>query len=179
MSTNNVGDLSVTPTPIIWIICAIAVAIILASFIRWFLLKPTRVKLPRSVFDELNRFASQFQKAADSMAELAKNFDEASKRNWKKNSHLILKNLQRMNRLLQQLNLFFAEEGEMIDREKKRRLLEEQHKKEKDASSIGDFDSREELEKFEKMGKISEDEIKNTDWDELLKRLRRMKNNGK
>jgi len=166
-------------SPIIWVICGVAVAVILASFLRWFLLKPTRVKLPTSVFDELNRFASEFQKAADSMAELAKNFDEASKRNWKKNSHLILKNLQRMNRLLQQLNLFFAEEGEVIDRQKRRRLFEEQHKKEKDVRAVGDFDSREELEKFEKMGKISEDEIKNTDWDELLKRLRRMKNNGK
>jgi len=167
--------------PIIWIICAIALSIIIASFIRWFLLKPARVKLPTPVFFELNRFAAEFQKAADNMAELAKNFDEADKRNWKKNNAMILKNLQRMNRLLQQLNRFFEERADIIDREKKRMLLEELFRKhkEKEAVAKGDFASEEELEKFEKMGKISEDELKNIDWDELLKKLRESKNNGR
>jgi hypothetical protein len=165
-------------TPIIWMLCAIVVAVILGSFIRWFLLKPTRVKLPTPVFDELNRFASEFQKAADSMAELAKNFDEASRRNWKKNNRLILKNLQRMNRLLQQLNRFFADESEVIARQKKQKLAGEHRKKEKEGGLSGALHTIKELEKFQKMGKISEDEMKNTDWDELLKKLREMQNNG-
>jgi len=150
--------------PFFWIGFTIIVGIVAAGLIRRFIWRPRRVNLPPSMVEELNRFAVEFQKAADSMAAIAKKFDEGSKRQWKKKNDMILKNLQRMNRLLRRLNQFFEERADRID---------EVRQAQKDASK-GDFESEEEAEKFKKMGVIREEEIKKIDWEEMFRRFKEL-----
>jgi len=150
--------------PFFWIGFTIIVGIVAAGLIRRFIWRPRRVNLPPSMVEELNRFAVEFQKAADSMAAIAKKFDEGSRRQWKKKNDMILKNLQRMNRLLRRLNQFFEERADRID---------EVRQAQKDASK-GDFESEEEAEKFKKMGVIREEEIKKIDWEEMFRRFKEL-----
>jgi len=150
--------------PFFWIGFTIIVGIVAAGLIRRFIWRPRRVNLPPSMVEELNRFAVEFQKAADSMAAIAKKFDEGSRRQWKKKNDMILKNLQRMNRLLRRLNQFFEERADRID---------EVRQAQKNASK-GDFESEEEAEKFKKMGVIREEEIKKIDWEEMFRRFKEL-----
>lgn len=147
-----------------WIGFSIIGGIVAVGLIRRFIWKPHRVNLPASMVEELNRFALEFQKAADSMAAIAKKFDEGSRRQWKKKNDMILKNLQRMNRLLRQLNQFFEERVDKI----------EEVRQAQKAALDGDFESEEEAKKFKKMGSIREEEIKKIDWEEMFRKFRQL-----
>ena len=146
----------------VWVGLGTVGAMIAAGLIWRFIWKPRRVNLPASIVEELNGFAVEFQKAGDSMATLAKKFDQGGRKLWKKKSDMILKNLQRMNRLLRQLNQFFEEHSEKINGELR---------SQKDSPAKGDFESKGELEKFKKMGSISEKELEDLDWEEIFRKL--------
>ncbi len=148
----------------LWIGFSIVAGIVAAGLIRRFIWKPRRVNLPASMVEELNRFASEFQKAADSMAAIAKKFDEGGRRQWKKKNDMILRNLQRMNRLLRQLNRFFEERADKI----------EEPQQAQKAALKSDFESEEEAQKFRKMGSIREEEVKKIDWEEMFRKFRQL-----
>ena len=145
-----------------WVGAVVITAMIATGFIRRLIWRPHRVNLPPSMVEELNRFAVEFGKAADSMASLAKKFDEGSRRKWKKKNEMILRNLQRMNRLLRQLNRFFEERAGKL----------EEFSPPQVKVGGGDFETPEEADKFRKMGTIGEEEVKKIDWQELFKKFR-------
>ena len=146
-----------------WIGFSVVLGSILGGLVRRFIWKPHRVRIPANFVEELNGFAMEFQRAADSMASLAKKFDQGERGLWKKKSDMILKNLQRMNRLLRQLNRFFEERSDKI---------EEELRSSKSGTGSAEFTGIEELAKFKKMGSITEKEVKEINWEEIFRKFR-------
>jgi len=99
------------------IICiSIVAAAVVVSFVRWFFIRPRRMKLPEGSIEELNRFAREFRRAADYMSELSKTLELRSLLEWQRKNEEILKTLHQMNRLLQELNEFFEVEATALGR---------------------------------------------------------------
>lgn len=99
------------------IICiSIVAAAVVVSFVRWFFIRPRRMKLPEGSIEELNRFAREFRRAADYMSELSKTLELRSLLEWQRKNEEILKTLHQMNRLLQELNEFFEVEATELGR---------------------------------------------------------------
>jgi len=94
-----------------YIIIGILVAAGLVSFIRWFFIRPRRMKLPEGSIEELTRFAEEFRRAADYMSELSKTLELRSLLEWQRKNEEILKTLHQMNKLLVELNEFFEVEA--------------------------------------------------------------------
>jgi hypothetical protein len=90
---------------------AIVVAAVVVSFVRWFFIRPRRMKLPEGSIEELNRFAQEFRRAAEYMNELSKTLELRSLLEWQRKNEEILKTLHQMNRLLKELNEFFEVEA--------------------------------------------------------------------
>jgi hypothetical protein len=95
---------------------AIVAAAVVVSFVRWFFIRPRRMKLPEGSIEELNRFAREFRRAADYMNELSKTLELRSLLEWQRNNEEILKTLHQMNRLLTELNEFFEIEASELGR---------------------------------------------------------------
>ena len=94
-----------------YLIIGVLAAAVLVSFIRWFFIRPRRMKLPEGSIEELNRFAEEFRRAADYMTELSKTLELGSLLQWQRKNEEILKTLHQMNKLLQELNEFFEFEA--------------------------------------------------------------------
>jgi len=94
-----------------YIIIGILAAAVVVSFIRWFFIRPRRMKLPEGSLEELTRFAQEFRRAADYMSELSKTLELSSLLQWQRKNEQILKTLRQMNKLLQELNEFFELEA--------------------------------------------------------------------
>ena len=95
---------------------AIVVAAVVVSFVRWFFIRPRRMKLPEGSIEELNRFAREFRRAAHYMNELSKTLELRSLLEWQRKNEEILKTLHQMNRLLKELNEFFEIEAAELGR---------------------------------------------------------------
>ena len=95
---------------------SIAAAAVVVSFVRWFFIRPRRMKLPEGSIEELNRFVREFRRAADYMSELSKTLELRSLLEWQRKNEQILKTLHQMNRLLQELNEFFEIEATELAR---------------------------------------------------------------
>ena len=95
---------------------AIVVAAVVVSFVRWFFIRPRRMKLPEGSIEELNRFAQEFRRAAEYMNELSKTLELRSLLEWQRKNEEILKTLHQMNRLLKELNEFFEVEATELGR---------------------------------------------------------------
>jgi hypothetical protein len=95
---------------------AIVVVAVVVSFVRWFFIRPRRMKLPEGSIEELNRFAREFRRAADYMSELSKTLELRSLLEWERKNEEILKTLHQMNRLLKELNEFFEIEATELGR---------------------------------------------------------------
>ena len=140
-------------------ITILAVAV-LVSFIRWFFIRPRRMKLPEGSIEELNRFAEEFRRAADYMNELSKTLELRSLVEWQRKNEEILKTLHQMNKLLQELNEFFEFEATELTTAEG----------EAEAATTPTSGSRSDAKP------ISQREIEHTNWSELISRLR---NEGK
>lgn len=101
---------------IITILTILAVAV-LVSFIRWFFIRPRRMKLPEGSIEELTRFAKEFRRAADYMSELSKTLELRSLLEWQHKNEQILRTLRQMNKMLQELNEFFEFEASQLTTE--------------------------------------------------------------
>lgn len=97
-----------------YIIIGILAAAVLVSFVRWFFIRPRRMKLPEGSIEELTRFAAEFRRAADYMSELSKTLELRSLLEWQRKNEEILKTLRQMNKLLVELNEFFEIEAAQL-----------------------------------------------------------------
>ncbi len=97
-----------------YIIIGILAAAVLVSFVRWFFIRPRRMKLPEGSIEELTRFAAEFRRAADYMSELSKTLELRSLLEWQRKNEEILKTLRQMNKLLVELNEFFEIEATQL-----------------------------------------------------------------
>ena len=95
----------------VYIILGILTAAVVVSFVRWFFIRPRRMKLPEGSIEELTRFAGEFRRAADYMNELSRTLELGSLLQWQRKNEEILRTLHQMNRLLQELNEFFEFEA--------------------------------------------------------------------
>jgi len=95
----------------VYIILGILAAAVVVSFVRWFFIRPRRMKLPEGSIEELTRFAQEFRRAADYMNELSRTLELGSLLQWQRKNEEILKTLRQMNKLLQELNEFFEFEA--------------------------------------------------------------------
>jgi hypothetical protein len=95
---------------------AIVAAAVVVSFVRWFFIRPRRMRLPEGSIEELNRFAREFRRAAEYMNELSKTLELRSLFEWQRKNEEILKTLHQMNRLLKELNEFFEVEATELGR---------------------------------------------------------------
>lgn len=97
-----------------YVVIGVLAAAVLVSFIRWFFIRPRRMRLPEGSIEELNRFAEEFRRAADYMTELSKTLELGSLLQWQRKNEEILKTLRQMNKLLQELNEFFEFEASRL-----------------------------------------------------------------
>jgi len=95
----------------LYLIIAVVTIAVVVSFVRWFFIRPRRMKLPEGSIEELTRFAEEFRRAADYMNELSRTLELSSLLQWQRKNEEILKTLHQMNRLLQELNEFFEFEA--------------------------------------------------------------------
>jgi len=94
----------------------IVAAAVVVSFVRWFFIRPRRMRLTEGSIEELDRFAREFRRAAEYMNELSKTLELRSLFEWQRKNEEILKTLHQMNRLLQELNEFFEIEATELGR---------------------------------------------------------------
>jgi len=128
------------------------------AFLRWFLKKPRKVALPMHLVEEMSRFAEELRRVEDNVDAVTKALDERGRRRWRRTSRKMLKRLRSVNRLLERLNMMFEEEqARIIVRQRRRRPL--QQKSPAPAAKNREGDSR-----------ISEEEIRNIDWDDFIGR---------
>jgi len=102
-------------TLLYWIIGIVLTVAVVASFVRWFFIRPRRVRFPPGTIEELNRFAREFRTASKHMDELSKKLELRSLWEWQRKNEEILKTLRQMNRLLLELNEFFEYEASQLN----------------------------------------------------------------
>jgi len=140
-----------------YVVISILVVAMLVSFIRWFFIRPRRMKLSEGSIEELTRFADEFRRAADYMSEFSKTLELRSLLEWQRKNEEILKTLRQMNKLLQELNEFFEFEATQLA----------------PAEGSGEPTSAVRRSGSRSDGKpISQEEIQHTDWSQLITRLR-------
>jgi hypothetical protein len=143
---------------VLLIALGIALGILGLTVVRWLLLSPPGRRETDNLVDELNRFSQQMRQFAGRLSDLSRVM-EGRGGNLRARNIELMENLTEMNRLLRQLNQFFSESR-----------VEESAEDEFQAS---DFTSEDEEEKFDRLGEIRDEDIRNVNWDELLDRLRR------
>jgi hypothetical protein len=142
----------------LYLISGVVVGMAGLALIRWFLLRPVRRNPAERLIEELNCFSAQIGQLSARMADLSRNIENRNEHALHARHVEIVENLAAMNRLIRELNQFFAD-------------AEARTREESDVPS--DFTDRSEESRFQKLGSISADEIARTNWDELLERLRR------
>ena len=138
-----------------YLILGIILGVVGIALVRWLLLRPTQRTLTASLVEELNRFNAQIRGLTDRMVTLTQSLEKPSRGPLTGHDLEIAETLGEMKRLFKEINEFFARE-----------------ESEEAGLHVSDFLSPDELEKFRKMERISDEEIARTNWDELLERLR-------
>ena len=138
-----------------YLILGIILGVIGIALLRWLLLRPTKHTLTSSLVEELNCFNAQIRRLAERMTELTESIRPLPKGRLTTHDLEIAETLSEMRRVLKEINQFFARE-----------------ESEGTHLHVSDFLGPDELDKFQTMEEISEEEIAGTDWDDLLDRLR-------
>ena len=141
-----------------YLILGIILGVVGIALVRWLLLRPTQRTLSVSLVEGLNRFNAQIRGLTDRMAALTRSLERPSRGPLSGHHLEIAETLSEMRRLLKEINEFFARE-----------------EPEEAGLHVSHFLSPDELEKFRKMERISDEEIARTDWEDLLDRLREEK----
>jgi len=139
----------------------------LAIFLPWFLMRPKTAKLPRELIDQLNQYEEEFQRFNANVVELDKLLRGQARQQWQSHNSNISRTLRKINRLLQKLNDFYED----LTLTHYRFQLKQKLERIGQIKDMTDFSTPEEKERIMKLGKLSEEEIRNTDWDEILRRL--------
>lgn len=128
------------------------------AFLRWFLKKPRKVALPTHLVEEMSRFAEELRCVEDNVDAVTKVLNDRGRRRWRRTSRKMLKRLRSVNRLLERLNMMFEEEhARTIVRQRRQQRLEQ-----KAPAPTG--------KNVDRSAGISEEEIRNIDWDEFTRR---------
>lgn len=165
----------------IWIatiIVASALTVALTvMFVRWFMGKQRRRRVPSGLIEEMNNYSDRFQQIVADMKWMSRHTEARRLRH-----HRIMENLREMNRLLQNLHDVFSEEVDPREPERlhpyRSDLSDELVMPEStpriddlladDTVEIGDEPCADDnLQKFRKLPEITEDEIKSLNWDDL------------
>ena len=141
----------------LYLVGGVVVGMVGLALIRWFLLRPVRRNPAERLIEELNCFSAQIGQLSARMTDLSRSIENRNERALHARHVQIVENLAAMNRLIRELNQFFAD-AETRSRE--------------ESGAPSDFTGAGEESRFQKLGSISADEIARTNWDELLERLR-------
>jgi len=139
----------------------------LAFFLRWFLTRPKTAQLPQELINQLNIYEEEFQRFNANVVELDSLLKGEARHEWQSRNSKILKTLRKISRLLQKLNDFYEELTLNQYREGLRRKLNRIVVPDK----VSDFMNSEEKERFKKLGEMTDAELENVNWDDILKRL--------
>jgi hypothetical protein len=123
------------------------------AVVRWLVLKRMQRELAISLIEELNGFNAQIRRLNDRLVQLTRSIESRAAEGVTPNQIELGETLSEMNRLLKQINEFFARE-------------------EASALAGSDFLTPDEADKFRAMKEISQEEISRVNWDDLLDRLR-------
>ena len=138
-----------------YLILGIFLGVVGIAVVRWVLLRPARKGISADLIEELNSFNAQIHRLTERMGELTRSIEARGRSVLTGDDVEIAETMSEMNRLLHEINDFFARE----EPEGPRPLP-------------SDFSGPDEEEKFECMEEISEDDLARTDWDKLIDRLR-------
>ena len=143
-----------------WIVTALGVFLLVAgiAFFRWFRRKPKRVSVPVELLEEMTRFAEEMRYLEENLDAVAQEFQVPGRRVWHRTSLRMVRLLRSVNDLLEHLNLMFEEEDVL-------RIVRRHRKPKEDVVMEGHA-------RFDGMRKITEDEIRDIDWDEFDRRIR-------
>ena len=139
----------------------------LVIFLRWFLMRPRTARLPRELIDQLNIYEEEFQRFNANVVELDNLLKGKARHQWQSRNSNILRTLRKISRLLQKLNDFYEELTLSQHRVGLRQKLDRISRDEK----LSAFMSSEEKERFKKLGAMTDEELQNVDWDDILKQL--------
>jgi len=153
----------------IFFICVVGVLVLAALFIflRWFVMRPRTARLPRELIDQLNIYEEEFQRFNANVVELDNLLKGKARHQWQSRNSKILRTLRKISRLLQKLNDFYEELTLSQYRAGLRQKLDRISRDEK----TNVFLTREEKERFKKLGEMTDEELENVNWDDILKRL--------
>ncbi|HUU43129.1 MAG TPA: hypothetical protein VMX57_05080 [Planctomycetota bacterium] len=138
-----------------YLVLGMLLGVVGIAVVRWMILRPARRTLTTDLIDQLNSFSAQIRRLTDRMGELTRSLEGRRKNVLTGDDVEMGETLAEMNRLLHEVNEFFARE-EMEESERR----------------ASDFTGPDEEEKFDRMERITDEEISRTDWDKLIDRLR-------
>ena len=138
-----------------YLILGMLLGVVGIAVVRWIILQPTRKALTNDLIEQVNGFNSQIRKLSERMSELTHSLEARRKNVLTGDDVEIADTMSEMNRLLHDINDFF-------DREEAEELK----------AHTSDFTGPDELEKFESMERITDDDLARADWDKLIDQLR-------
>ncbi len=130
------------------------------ALVRWLVLRRIRRQLAAGLIEEMNAFNGQIRRLNERLAELTRSIETRAQAGATPNQVELGATLQEMNRLLREIHEFFVRE-------------------EAAALEGSDFLTSEEAERFYRMREISSEELKRTNWDDILEKLREEENKGR
>jgi hypothetical protein len=152
---------------VFYLILGGAAFVALVVFLPWFFMRPKTAKLPRELIDQLNRYEEEFQRFNANVVVLDKLLRGEARHQWQSHNSEIVRTLRKINRLLQKLNDFY----EALTLTQYRLQLRQKLERMGHGRAAGEFLTAEEKARFRKLGKFSDKEINNVNWDEILRRL--------
>ena len=149
----------------LWIVigCMLVLVAGAIAFFRWFLRKPKKVPLPDHLVEEMTRFSEDLRRIEDNVDAVSDQLSVQGKHQWRRVSRKMLKRLRSVNKLMARLNALFDEEQARMIVRQRMEIRARKHKKAEETAA------RKAKVKHTPGpgGGISEDEIKNIDWDEF------------
>ncbi|MFH0962431.1 MAG: hypothetical protein V2A58_00300 [Planctomycetota bacterium] len=133
--------------------CVLVLAGVL-TFWRWLRRKPKHIKVPGELLEEMTRFADELEELEESIKAVTHELTLFRKRVWHRTSRRIVRRLRSVNDLLEHLNMLFEEHGLGVRRRREA------------GGETGSADG----ERPKDVHAISDEEIRNIDWDEFNRR---------
>jgi len=159
---------------VFYIVCSVILAAMLVAFLHWFMTRPRRMEIPRSLIEQMTSFAEEFSLVAENMKDLSDQFKDNSFKEWQFQNRRILRSLKQVNRLLQKMNRIFEKEKDRRERQGNGSPDTGPSSDSSGFSSDGDvqdFADEEEKRRFLDKGVITKDEIRRANWDEVIQKF--------
>jgi hypothetical protein len=157
-------------------VCALILVAMGVAFYHWFLSRPKKLEIPRSLIEQMNSFAEQLGQVAENMKELSDQFKDNSVKEWQLQNRRILRSLKQVNRVLQEMNRIFEKQKSKRERLGSLRpkggasavAAEPENAAEGSSEDVADAEENPPL---SNAPAITEEEIRSTNWEELIRKL--------